>query len=308
MNKNPRTHVVTALACCLLLAALPAASVADASLRILIPAYGNPCCGTGFTMWEQLIDDVLVMGDDLQIILNPNSGPGGPLIDPNYIGPSGEGPLVDLRDNGGFVIAYVRTDFARLTLADVQTDIDHYYTPSYWRGAGIQIDGIFFDEVSNDLANVGYYETLRDYVRGYDPSARVVGNPGTAFVNNPSGQTTFTISDYADMADTLVTFEVDADLYVNGYTPPSWLDTRPAESFGNIVYDLPSASQMVSAMSLAIRRKARYVYITDDVLINPYDALPSYWAEQLEAARGLVFADGFESGGTDLWMPAEGGR
>lgn len=272
------------------------------SLRLLVPAYATPCCGGGPAMWSQLTDTALVMGSDLYVILNPNSGPGIGEIDPNYINDLGQGPLLDFRNAGGFVIGYVATGYASRSLDDVQSEIDLYFDPGYWRGAGVQVQGIFFDEVSNDLANVGYYNTLRDHVRSHDSEARVVGNPGTSFVNNPSGQSTWDASDYAESADVLVTYEFDAGSYISSYSPPSWRDDFPAERFGHIVYDA-SASQMADIMSLAIKRKAGYVYVTDDVLNNPYDMIPSYWTEQVEAALGLVFADGFESGDTTCWSP-----
>ena len=60
---------------------------------------------------------------------------------------------------------------------------------------------------------------------------------------------------------------------------------------------------MVHHLSLAIDRKAGFAYVTDDDLAmdNPYDEIPSYWTSEVEAALGLVFADGFESGTVGRW-------
>lgn len=254
-------------------------------------------------MWSQLTDTASVMGSDLLVILNPNSGPGVGLIDPNYVNDSAQGPFIDFRNAGGVAIGYVLTNWANRPLAEVQSDVDLYFDPAYWRGAGVQIEGIFFDEMSNDLADVGYYSALRDYVRSKAPGTIVVGNPGTSFVNNPSGQSTWSISDYAESADTLVTFESTAVEYFDNYSPPSWLGGYPAERFGNIVYGVATTQQMLEGMSLAKQRKAGYVYLTDDVLNNPYDALASYWSAEVDAARYLIFADGFESGDLATWLP-----
>lgn len=273
------------------------------SARLLVPAYGNPCCGGGPAMWEQLTDTASVMGSDLLVILNPASGPGTGMIDPNYVNVSGQGPFIDFRNAGGVAIGYVRTDWAARSLDEVQSEIDLYFDPAYWRGAGVQIQGIFFDEMSNDLADVGYYQTLRDYVRNHAQAAIVVGNPGTSFVNNPSGQSIWSVSDYAEAADTLVTFESTANEYFESYSPPSWLEAYPAERFGNIVYGVATAAQMLNGMSLARQRKAGYAYLTDDVLANPYDDLASYWPAEVEAAQSLIFADGFESGDVGSWSP-----
>lgn len=254
-------------------------------------------------MWEQLTDTAATLGDDLLVILNPASGPGIGLIDPNYVNDLAQGPYINFRNAGGVAIGYVGTDWADRSLAEVQAEVDLYFDPAYWRGAGVQIEGIFFDEMSNDLADVGYYQTLRDYVRDIAAAAIVVGNPGTSFVNNPSGQSTWSVSDYAESADTLVTFESTAAEYLNGYTPPTWVDSYPAERFGHIVYELTSSAEMLSSVDVAKLRNAGYVYFTDDVLVNPYDVLASYWEAEVDAARGVIFADGFENGDLTAWGP-----
>lgn len=272
-------------------------------LKLLVPAYGNPCCPGGQEMWAQLTETATTLGEGLVVILNPNSGPGVGAIDPNYVNESGQGAFIDFRNAGGVAIGYVRTDWAMRPMTDVQGEIDLYFDSSYWRGAGVQIDGVFFDEMSNDLADVGYYSALRDYVRGQLATAILVGNPGTTFVNNPTGQTTWSVADYAESADTLVTFENIAEEYFDNYTPPSWVDSYSADRFGHIVYGVSTTAQMLSAMSLAKQRNAGFVYLTDDVLMNPYDALASYWQAEVDAACGLVFADGFESGDLASWGP-----
>ena len=287
----------------LLIGAVNPSECSASDVRLLVPAYGNPCCDGGPTMWAQLTDTASVLGPNLLVILNPNSGPGVGLIDPNYVDASGQGPFIDFRNAGGVALGYVRTEWTARSLAEVQSEVDLYYDPAYWRGAGVQIQGIFFDEMSNDLADVGYYQTLRDHVRGHAAMAGVVGNPGTSFVNNPSGQSIWSVSDYAEAADTLVTFESDADEYFNNYSAPSWVESYPAERFGNIVFGVEDVVQMLDAMSLAKQRKAGYVYLTDDVLVNPYDELASFWPAEVDAAQSLIFADGFESGGAGVWTP-----
>ncbi|MEM9596276.1 MAG: hypothetical protein AAGD06_18545 [Acidobacteriota bacterium] len=57
------------------------------------------------------------------------------------------------------------------------------------------------------------------------------------------------------------------------------------------------------ALCLARERKAACVYLTDDDIaqMNPWDELASVGREQVDAARGLIFSDGFESGGLGAW-------
>lgn len=285
-----------------LLILFTSSSLHAVSLRVLVPAYGNPGNAAGMTMWNELTTSAATMQSDLVVILNPFNGPGASPIDPNYVNGSGEGPVVDVRAAGARILGYVRTDYTIRPVSEVQDDIDRFYDPSYWSGAGVQLDGIFIDEMSNRLADVGYYEDLRDHVRAYDIDALVVGNPGTSFVDtaNPAGQT---IDDYVASVDTLVTFESSSTEYRSGYIPPSWLDDYPAERFAHIVYDEPSTSGMVDVLSLAIDRKAGFAYVTDDDLAmdNPYDEIPGYWTSEVDAAVGLVFADGYENGTVDRW-------
>ena len=303
-NNFPR-HIFWTLALSLFIVlTMPGLGLAQ-GLRFLVPAYGNPFNAAGAEMWTKLEETAQIMGSDLHVIFNPESGPGAGPVDPNYVNDSGQGPLVDVRNAGGFIIGYIATDYTNKSSFDVRNEVDLYYTPSYWRGAGVQIQGIFFDEMSNDLSHAPYYRSLRDYVRSLDPDAWVVGNPGTSFVNNVTGQLNSTLADYVESMDTLVTFEATSNEYFNQYTPPSWKDSYPADRFSHIVHTESDVHKMIEGLGLARIRKAGYVYFTDDIFLvstdNPYDNFPSYWSEEVDTAIKLGFADGFECGDTSAW-------
>jgi len=259
-------------------------------LDLLLPAYANPCCGDGPAMWSTLAATAATKDFAVHVILNPASGPGASPIDPNYIndlggGPSG--PLLDVRAAGARMYGYVSTSFATRDMALVKADVDTYYDPAFWRGAGVQVDGIFFDEMSSDLPNVGYYEELRDYVRAKSATARVLANPGIAQTQDSSaGASGFTVADYARAADTLVTFENTGLEYRTNYTPPLWLDELSPLHFAHLAHGEAATADMQSDIALARSRKAGMVYVTDDVLVpNPWDSLASYFtAELLELA------------------------
>ncbi len=155
-------------------------------------------------MWNSLI---ATAGDPnrnfgIHAVFNPASGPGA-IRDPNYLSRANTGPLADFRVAGGITHGYVATTFGNRAIGDVKSDIDAYLTGHY---AGF-VDGIFFDEMSNDLASVGYYQDLHAYVQSQQSGARTFGNPGTTFTNNLSGQTAFDEDDYVNSLDTLMTFE-----------------------------------------------------------------------------------------------------
>ncbi len=245
---------------------------------LLVPAYANPCCGGGPLLWSTLIATAGDAGLDIEVhvIFNPDNGP-GTAVDPNYVDAQGNGPLLDLRNAGGFVHGYVPTGFGTRPATAVEADVDRYYDALY---PGI-VDGIFFDEMTNDLASVGYYQQLRDYVKGKDPGALVIGNPGTTFTNNPSMQTMFDVLDYADSADVLTTFENTGAQYETNYSPPAWLATFPPRRFAHILHSQPSWG--AAFLALAHDRSAGFLFVTDDVFPNPFDALPSFWSAKTAA-------------------------
>jgi hypothetical protein len=254
-------------------------------LDLLLPAYANPCCDGGPLMWTTLEDVAASALVRVNVILNPASGPGASPIDANYVSNATTGPLLDVRAAGAVVFGYVTTSYATRDVADVKAEVDRYYSLAYWRGAGIQVDGIFFDELSNDLANVGYNEELRDHVRAKDPRARVIGNPGVPTTFDSSGGSSgFTVADYSLVADTLVTFEHDGNEYRTNYTAPSWLSALSARHFAHLVHGEASSTDMATDVALARARKAGMLYVTDDTLVpNPWDALATYFAAELAA-------------------------
>lgn len=107
------------------------------------------------------------------------------------------------------------------------------------------------------------------------PGARTIGNPGITATQNPSGQTTWSAADYAAVFDVLVTFEHTGAEYRTGYAPPAYLAAKPAKGFAHLIHsDAPFDPAL---LALATSRKAGLVFVSDDVLPNPYDVLPSYW-------------------------------
>lgn len=279
------------------------------SQKLLVPAYGNPGTPTGKYMWDNLINLAKTAGNRLNVILNPQSGPGGSTIDPNYINPNGADPLLDLKNAGAVVYGYVATGNGDRSLDAVKADIDKYFNPAYYQNTGFQINGIFLDEMSNDLADVGYYQAIRAHIASKSSTAKVIGNPGTSFTKNPTGQTQYSVIDYAKTADILVTFENTGREYRTNYTPPSWLNAPgfTADNFAHLIHSEPRLlgninTQTPTYVNLANSRQAGMIYITNDKLVianqgtnneivtnNPWDTLPSYWNQLVNAVLGIPF-------------------
>jgi len=231
-------------------------------VTLLVPAYFYPSSQRRAD-WTRLAEAARSV--PLEVILNPASGP-GPRRDPNYVA-----VLEPLRRSGARILGYVDSDYGRRPLAVVEQDL-RTYRRFY------EIDGVFIDQMANTLGAVDYYRAIRRLVREIDPRFKVVGNPGT-----------YTLQEYLDTADTLVTFEGPARDFA-GYDPRTarpWTAGHPARRFAAIVYGVPTPSDGSVALSRAIRSGAGSIYITDQKMPNPYLGLPPYWADQVAAVRAM---------------------
>jgi hypothetical protein len=193
------------------------------------------------------------------LIVNPASGP-GQAPDPAYVS-----AVASARAAGVQLLGYSSTTWGRRPTASVQAELNAYRD---WYG----IRDIFLDEVATSPGQLAYYEALANRVRA--AGGQVALNPGTV----PDEA-------YAGICDLLVVFEGPWASY-RSWRPPAWQRRHPQVRFWHLVHDTP-ASRLDAALSLASRRSADVVYVTDDVMDNPWDRLPSYWTRQLRAIRSL---------------------
>lgn len=167
-------YIPTLLTPFLLLLLSPLASAID----ILLPLYLYP--GDSATAWSPIFQTISTHPTTtFQIVINPNSGPGTPslLTDANLItGLSTLNAYPNVRTLG-----YVLTDYGHRPNATVTADVDIYASWSASpNGADIHLDGIYFDEVSNDKSQPNY-NRMASFSRHAHESIRgatVVFNPG----------------------------------------------------------------------------------------------------------------------------------
>ena len=214
---------------------------------IIIPLYIYP---TSFA-WN-LVANEKIMHPNVPIvtIINPNSGP-GTYQDPNYVN-----GINKLRSAGVTVIGYVYTSYASRPITAVEQDVRVYKTfyPN--------INGIMFDEMNN-VAGAGhesYYSTVSNYAKALGLSF-TVGNAGA---DVPSS--------FIGTVDTILNFERQ------GYPTISYLDGWHSQ-YSKYRWGMTSyGDQYLSdAFVYYAKQYSGYIYITDDVLPNPYDTLPSYF-------------------------------
>lgn len=226
----------------------------------LVPAYFYPDWWNTGNKWYTMCDNMNATSDGSTAIMNPNSGPGSS-ANSDYTQ-----VISYCHDKGQNVIGYVHTSYGARSLQDVEAEISDYYS---W----YNVDGIFLDEMSNDSSTQSYYATLYSYIHnlGGAYADDVVGNPGAAATTDWQLDT--------PVVDELVTFEGSASDYLN-WTPPSWTSNYLDSDFAHLVYDAGNSSVMADVCSYSQTIKGGWLYITDDVLSNPWDTLPSYWTSE----------------------------
>lgn len=179
-------------------------------------------------------------------VINPLNGPGGP----NYVFAT---YVERMQDANIQVLGYVSTYWGAVPTETVRDDIDSY--KEYFN-----VDGIFLDEMSNELEDVEYYREIVTYAKSVDMEY-VIGNTGTDAAPG-----------YVGVVDNIVISE--------GYGEPTlsrlagWHVPHGRENFSYIAYNRDTVDPQYVATSTHF---ASYLYITDDYLPNPYDEIPSHF-------------------------------
>lgn len=258
------------------------ATVPDLGQRVAVPAYIPP---SDTSSWASLTPGDPQLG---LIVVNVANGPD------SAVNPTWKTLIDTAHANGTRVLGYIDSGYfgasvpprttvlgdtdATSWLVQAEQDADRWY--AFY---GSSIDGIFVDDGLNtcgptpgSTAYVDLYEQLDDYIHGNHPGSLTVVNPG------------ITVPEcYEDAADVIVSFEGSAADYLSPSperaTAPWQLDGDP-NKFWHIVYDV-DATQLDAVVDATKANNAGYVYLTDDVLANPYDTAPTgtYWSDELAA-------------------------
>jgi hypothetical protein len=213
-----------------------------------VPAYFNPG-----DLWTTMISTGARTGF---VVANPNSGPGS-FLDVAY-----DAYITAAQAKGIKVVGYVHTTYGARSQSDVLADIAAWY--SFYPN----IDGVFFDECSADPSGVPYIAGASAAVKAHN--GMVVLNPGV-----------YPAEGFLQHADVVLAFE-DSFAAYTGASVPSYAANYPETMFYHVVHTA-SADQASQALDLAASRRAGYVFVTDAVMPNPYDTLPSYWSSEIGA-------------------------
>jgi len=240
----------------------PTPTSGSSPMEILYPLYSYPISSPpNLYIW----DDVALANSKVPItaIINPASGPNTP--DPQYIIGMNE-----LLSAGVKMIGYVHTARGARDISEVKTEIDQWDVDyANW------ITGIFLDEAATSPSQLPYYAELHSYINNSQHLRTVVLNPGT----NPD-------EGYLAVADTIVIYE-DVTNNWSTFVPSSYVSDYSRDKFAMIVHSQSSETGMNTDIDLAISRNIGKVFVTNDVMDNPFDILPSYWIQEVDYIHGL---------------------
>ena len=225
-------------------------------MKLIVPAYFHPS-GVGLTYWQAVINQNVAVE---YVIANPNSGPGA-TKEAAYAT-----VISQCQARGISVLGYVATTYAAKPMATVLAEAKRWET-------FYAADGIFLDEVSSGTDKLDYFAKLYAAIKG-----PVIMNPGV-----------YPEKAYVECADILCVEErgvaVTEDRSVK---TAEWMIGQPADKFYYILYSIPTASQMRRILTKAQQRNVGYIYVTNDVLSNPFDKLPTYFNDECALVRDLA--------------------
>jgi hypothetical protein len=185
-------------------------------------------------------------------MINPGSGPG------TTVSGSYQTQVKAAQAAGVPVYGYVHSKgaagYGTRPIAEIKFDVDMHCT---WYG----VDGIFIDCTSNKLEHVPYYAELCAYVHA--KGRKAILNPGTQ-----------SLEEHAKMADYVMISEGTVDTY-RARVARSW--EANYKNLWHCVHSCPEAD-MPAVVALAKSRGAGLLYVTDDLMPNPYDTLCTYWS------------------------------
>jgi len=218
-------------------------------------------------------------------VVNPSSGPSDKR-EPDFVR-----AMERLKRFGKAACVYVRTvtDLNLRTmrpLDDIKASIQKYFDQY-----GDLVTGVFIDEAPNGWTEVGkaqipIYKELYEWIKStYGQHILVIANPGSP-----------TTEELLGCADVLMTYESNAEGYLSAESNkvPDWYKNELPIRFYHTVYGIKDRQQAIQVLEEATKSNVATVYLTDDTFSgvigsesqsnNPWDAIPSRWLEELQAA------------------------
>jgi hypothetical protein len=230
------------------------------STGVAVPLYTYPTDSTWATIRQVKLAHPSVR---IVAIVDPTDSGAGSSQDSNYVN-----GINSLKAVGITVVGYIDTLYTSRSTSAVKTEIDNWKS---W----YNVDGVFFDEMSNWAGGESYYSNLNAYAKSKSMTF-TIGNPGT-----------YTIPSYIGTVDMMFTYESAGLPSISSLQ--GWYLNYDKKNFGIIPYAVGSldTSYVASASNYV-----GYVYITNDNVPNPWDTLPPYFGNLVAALdTGSIIPD-----------------
>src|SRR2546427_930248 len=240
----------------------PASSRTGVIISLYISPGSNTCGqfgGPGTTNCYDALIAVHNLHPSVPIVakVNPSNGP-GTAPDATHLNGFNK-----LKAAGITVLGYVSTGYARdpnKSIAISEGKIDAYKN---W----YNLDGIFFDEMSNNAADAPYYSTVSNYAKNVDGMKMTVCNPGTSIPQSDVG-----------VCDTFEIYESAGLASISTLQSRTFYPNYDKHSFYMLAHTTNSITQTDVTDRIPY---VGYMYITNDVEPNPYDTIPPYFLNEV---------------------------
>ncbi len=236
------------------------------AIRILVPAYFYPS-RDGMTAWKEVL--AAASESPIVAIVNPGSGPGR-RVDGNY-----EEVFRLAKTSKATLIGYVTLSYAKRPAAEIKTEIDT------WIKFYPEIDGIFFDEQPSAGEHAAFAGECFAHAAAKIDKALIVSNPGTRCAR-----------EYAELPQKPVIVLYERGTGLDKYDPPAWTKEFAADRFSVLLYNVKSKDAVQQAFRDAAVKGIGYFYVTDAEGRNPWNRLPTYWKDEVAAAKEANRAEG----------------
>jgi len=205
-------------------------------------------------------------GVNITAIMNVNNGPGDG-VNSDYLA-----VVNAYKAKGGRLLGYIYSCYGRdLCVVPEETRNVSQMVSDALRYDALYgpLHGIFVDELSDRLEEYDFYRNFTTEVRRVKPDWILMANPGIPCPEQ-----------YLDLFNILLTREGGPNAVINA---PTWAMNYSPTRQSYLYYGVRTESAMRTKVREARSRNVGYIYVTDDVLPNPWDKLPGY-IEQLVSA------------------------
>lgn len=233
--------------------------------RLFVPLYVYPDGPGG--VYNQVGAGMATLSGRLDVVINPNNGddatspPNGDWVrDLNGMQTSAGGSWSTKN-----VWGYTYTGYGTRNAQDVLNVIDGYMSQGWeaWVGGGF-----FFDETSNDVQYLEYYNTILDYIASRYPGMKVIFN---------SGVTLYPELAENEIVEAVCNFE-NTFAALDTYKAPDYQLFGVPDGFVTIINEAASAADVPVVFEKARSQNSGRIYVTD---IANYNTLSPYFGDMV---------------------------